>query len=79
MEFLTKTTISPVFDETVLGTNDVRNKTINYIKTDWCIGYHIKIGKYWEEWMIKYIQENYIENTRSCKTCCTCMCMYMSK
>jgi FkbM family methyltransferase len=63
MGFLSKSTISPSFDETVLGTNDVRNKTINYIKTDWCIGAHIKIGKYWEEWMIKYIQENYIENT----------------
>lgn len=50
-------------DETSLGKNNIRNKTINYIKNDTCIGTFIKNGNYWEEWMFKYIQENYIENT----------------
>ena len=50
-------------DETSLGKNNIRNKTINYIKSDNCIGNYIKNGHFWEEWMFKYIQENYIENT----------------
>jgi hypothetical protein len=50
-------------DETSLGMNNVRNKTINYIKNDDCIGRRIKDGIYWEEWMFNYIQTNYIENT----------------
>ena len=43
--------------------NNVRNKIINYIKNDNCIGIFIRDGDYWEEWMFKYIQQNYIENT----------------
>jgi len=50
-------------DENNLGKNNLRNKTINYIKNDNCIGSVIKSGHYWEEWMFKYIQQNYIENT----------------
>ena len=38
-------------------------KIINFIKNDNCIGRVIKNGCYWEEWMFKYIQQNYIENT----------------
>jgi FkbM family methyltransferase len=49
--------------EDCLENNIIRNKKINYIKNDNCIGNCIKHGFYWEEWMFKYIQENYIENT----------------
>ena len=58
-----KNNISSFFNEEVLGKNFLRSKTINYIKTDGCIGHQIKIGNYWEEWMFKYIQDNYIPNT----------------
>lgn len=50
-------------NDTLLEKNNIRNKTINYIKNDNCIGAVIKKGYYWEEWMFKYIKENYIENT----------------
>jgi len=50
-------------DENYIEKNNVRNKIINYIKNDSCIGSFIKDGVYWEEWMFKYIQQNYIENT----------------
>ena len=46
-----------------LENNRIRNKKINYIKSDICIGRCIKEGICWEEWMFKYIQENYISNT----------------
>ena len=49
--------------EDCLENNIIRNKKINYIKNDNCIGSYIKHGFCWEEWMFKYIQENYIENT----------------
>jgi len=50
-------------DDNYLAKNNIRNKIINYIKNDICIGNEIKNGNYWEEWMFKYIQQNYIENT----------------
>ena len=50
-------------DENFLGKTYIRNKTINYIKNDNCIGDVLKRGCYWEEWMFKYIQLNYVENT----------------
>jgi len=50
-------------DENYIEKNNVRNKIINYIKNDNCIGRFIRDGLYWEEWMFKYIQQNYIENT----------------
>ena len=57
-----KTTID-YLDEKYLGKTYLRNKTINYINNDNCIGSHLKNGYYWEEWMFEYIKENYIENT----------------
>uniref|UniRef100_A0A6C0E7H2 Uncharacterized protein n=1 Tax=viral metagenome TaxID=1070528 RepID=A0A6C0E7H2_9ZZZZ len=50
-------------DENYIEKNNVRNKIINYIKNDNCIGRFIRDGLYWEEWMFQYIQQNYIENT----------------
>jgi len=50
-------------DEKLLEKTYLRNKTINYIKYDSCIGKTLRYGIYWEEWMFKYIQQNYIENT----------------
>jgi FkbM family methyltransferase len=58
-----KKNISNLFDATKIENIFLRNKTINYIKTDSCIGFVLKAGCYWEEWMFKYIQENYLENT----------------
>ena len=52
-----------LINDDYLEKNNVRNKTINYIKNDNCIGDYIKKGIYWEEWMLTYIQQNYIENT----------------
>jgi len=60
--FEVKKTIDSL-DEKLLEKTYIRNKTINYIKNDNCIGYFIKKGYYWEEWMCKYIQQNYIKNT----------------
>jgi FkbM family methyltransferase len=60
--FENKTSIE-CLDESILGKNYIRNKTINYIKSDNCIGKVIQRGLYWEEWMFKYIQPNYVENT----------------
>jgi FkbM family methyltransferase len=57
-----KTTIDYLDEDSVEKTY-LRNKTINYIKNDSCIGRTLKNGSYWEEWMFKYIQEHYIENT----------------
>ena len=51
------------FDKSVLDTNIVRDKRISYIKNDTCIGNQIKNGNYWEIWMLKYIQSNYIKET----------------
>lgn len=50
-------------EESLLENVYLRNKKINYIKNDDCIGMVLKKGYYWEEWMSKYIQQNYIENT----------------
>jgi FkbM family methyltransferase len=50
-------------DENVLEKNYVRNKTVTYIKNDIYIGGSIKNGGYWEEWMFKYIESNYVKNT----------------
>jgi len=50
-------------DENLLETTFIRNKTINYIKNDSCIGTVLRKGYYWEEWMFKYIQQNYIQHT----------------
>jgi FkbM family methyltransferase len=47
----------------VINTNNLRNKKINYIKTDTCIGNTIKANIYWEEWMLKYIKQFYIPQT----------------
>jgi len=55
--------IKNTFNEDCLGVNILRNKKINYFKNDTCIGKSIKNGYYWEEWMFKYIQQNYIDNT----------------
>jgi len=63
MEFSAKTSISSLFNETDLNKNILRNKTINYIKNDSHIGNAIKNGWFWEGWMLKYIQQNYTENT----------------
>ena len=60
--FDSKKTIN-YLDEKLLEKIYLRNKTINYIKNDTCIGVVLKKGYYWEEWMFKYIQQNYIENT----------------
>ena len=54
-----KTTID-YLDEDYLEKTYLRNKTINYIKNDNCIGKDLKNGHYWEEWMFKYIKQNYI-------------------
>jgi FkbM family methyltransferase len=61
--FPIKLDISPLLDENMLEQKKLRNKNITYIKNDNTIGRYIKNGKYWEEWMFKYIQENYKENT----------------
>lgn len=58
-----KKSINSSFDMNTIATNNVRNKIINYIKTDNCIGATINSGNYWEVWMLKYIQENYVQNT----------------
>jgi FkbM family methyltransferase len=63
MEFSIKTDISPLLDERMLEQIKLRNKRITYIKTDDTIGKSLKTGNYWEEWMFKYIQQNYKENT----------------
>jgi len=65
MEFLAKTAISSNFYNNLnsIDKNIIRNKTINYFSNDNCIGFHIKNNNYWELWMLKYIQENYIMNT----------------
>lgn len=63
MEFSIKTDISPLLDERMLEQIKLRNKRITYIKNDDTIGESLKTGKYWEEWMFKYIQQNYKENT----------------
>lgn len=62
MDFPCKTNQNFFFNS-FLEKNNIRNKTINYIKSDTVIGHYIKNGYFWEEWMFKYIQENYIENT----------------
>uniref|UniRef100_A0A6C0JJY8 Methyltransferase FkbM domain-containing protein n=1 Tax=viral metagenome TaxID=1070528 RepID=A0A6C0JJY8_9ZZZZ len=51
------------FDLYALDQNYVRNKNISYLKTDTHVGNAIKLGRYWEPWMFKYISENYIPNT----------------
>lgn len=61
--FLPKTQLGHAYDENVLENVHLRNKTIHYIKSDDCIGRFLKHGHYWEEWMFKYIQEHYVENT----------------
>ena len=61
--FNSKISISPLFNEDCLDNAKLRNKVINYIKTDTCIGATIKTGVFWESWMFKYIKNNYIENT----------------
>lgn len=63
MTFNPKTELSESFDEEFINNNFLRNKTINYLKNDNCIGNQIKNGHYWEEWMFKYIQQYYIANT----------------
>lgn len=62
MEFSPKTNLDFI-DDVYLGKNNIRNMTINYIKSDNCIGKQIKNGVFWELWMLKYIKQNYIENT----------------
>ena len=46
-----------------LSSQILRNKKINFISHDTCIGSTIKSGIYWEEWMLKYISEYYINGT----------------
>uniref|UniRef100_A0A6C0LDY6 Methyltransferase FkbM domain-containing protein n=1 Tax=viral metagenome TaxID=1070528 RepID=A0A6C0LDY6_9ZZZZ len=58
-----KKNIDLSFDMNLLDTNNIRNKHISYLKTDECIGSNIRNGIYWELWMLKYFQENYITNT----------------
>lgn len=58
-----KICIDSSFDKSVLETNIVRDKLISYIKNDTCIGNQIQNGNYWEIWMLKYIQSNYIKET----------------
>ena len=58
-----KNNIDLDFDMNVLNSNFIRNKNINYIKSDTCIGANIRIGQYWELWMLKYIKDNYIQYT----------------
>jgi hypothetical protein len=62
MNFVCKTSQN-IVDENCLESNVLRNKKITYMKSDICIGFCLKHGNYWEKWMSKYIQENYIENT----------------
>ena len=62
MNFPCKINQNPI-DDNCIATIHLRNKTINYIKNDDCIGNQIKHGNYWEEWMFEYIKQNYIENT----------------
>lgn len=58
-----KTDLDLLFDTSIIETAFIRNKHISYIKSDNCIGATIRNGHFWELWMLKYIQENYIENT----------------
>jgi len=49
-----------------LQTTYIRNRYISYIKADnvpYAIGSTLSCGIFWENWMLKYIQENYIKNT----------------
>jgi len=62
-ELKSKTTFSSNFDINTIECNTIRNKKISYIKTDNCIGYFIKNGKFWEDWMIKYISKFYVNGT----------------
>ena len=41
----------------------LRNKIINYIKTDTCIGNILSRGTYWELWMLEYFKKYYIQGT----------------
>jgi FkbM family methyltransferase len=58
-----KKTIDPSFNMTIIGTNNIRGKVVNYINNDTCIGAMIRNGFYWELWMLKYIQTYYIKDT----------------
>jgi FkbM family methyltransferase len=63
MEYNAMDTISSNFNEEYIASNRLRNKTINYIKSDNCIGNSIKTNLFWEDWMFQYIHENYVQNT----------------
>lgn len=63
IDFSVKTSLSSSNIDKYLKKNVVRNKTINYINNDTHVGNSIQNGNYWEEWMFKYIQQNYVENT----------------
>ena len=41
----------------------LRNKIINYISADTCIGTVLSSGKYWEVWMLDYIRRHYKAGT----------------
>jgi FkbM family methyltransferase len=62
MNFLPKSNLNFI-NSIYLAKNNIRNMTINYIKNDNCIGKSIKDGVFWEEWMEKYIKQNYVKNT----------------
>lgn len=47
----------------ILKSNNIRNKKINYLKNDTCIGKHIELGLYWEEWMLNYLVKYYIKGS----------------
>lgn len=42
---------------------NIHNYNITYIKKDNVIGFFLKNGAYWDEWMLKYFQDYYIKNT----------------
>ena len=46
-----------------LSSKILRNKKINFISHDTCIGSTINSGVYWEEWMLNYISKYYVNGT----------------
>jgi len=49
--------------EEILDSVFIRNKKINFIKSDNCIGYTFSTNNYWEIWMLNYFVKYYKPNT----------------
>lgn len=52
-----------MYDASCLSTVMLRNKFITFLRVDDCIGNTLAKGKYWEEWMLKYIKMYYVPHT----------------